>query len=129
MLWSDKIMQKLSEKLDRAALRQQLISHNIANLNTPGFKRSYLPFSAELEKARGKASLYRTHPRHLEGRGLQEPRVRTESWTSRRPDGNNVDLDKEMIDLVTNQLRYNLLVQQLNGRFANLRDIINEGRG
>ena len=105
MLWSDKIMQKLSEKLDRRALQQ--LSSNIANLNTPGFGRSYSPLPGGAGEGAGQASLYRTHPRHLEGRGLQEPRVRTESWTSRRPDGNNVDLDKEMIDLVTNQLRYN----------------------
>ena len=129
MLWSGETMKKFSQELDRSALRQQVISHNLANLNTPGYKRSYVPFSDELEKARGQGQLNRTHQQHIEGGREQDPRVMTENWTSRRADGNNVDLDKEMTDMVTNQLRYNTLVQQLNERFATWRNIISEGRG
>lgn len=129
MLWSGDTMKKFSRELDRSALRQQVISHNLANLNTPGYKRSYVPFSQELDRARSQEQLTRTHQQHIEGGRAQDPRVVTENWTSRRADGNNVDLDKEMIDMVTNQLRYNTLVQQLNERFATWRNIINEGRG
>ena len=48
------------------------------------------------------------------------------SATSMRSDGNNVDPDREMLDLVTNQLRYNALVQVISDRFAKWRKVINE---
>lgn len=46
----------------------------------------------------------------------------------RRVDGNNVDLETEMVALVTNQLRYNAYIQQVNNRFSRWRYVINEGR-
>ena len=71
-----------------------------------------------------------THPRHMT---CMDPggdtRVVTERGTSRRTDESNVDLDQEMLDLVTNQLRYNTLIQQVSGKYANWRYIINDGRG
>ena len=45
-----------------------------------------------------------------------------------RTDGNNVDIDREMVQLSTNQLRYNALTQVLNGRYSLLRYILQEGR-
>lgn len=130
MFWKDPVLKELSQSLDTAALRQKVISNNLANLNTPNFKRSYVPFDEELQQARGRISMTRTHSRHLMGRiSAHEPRVITEEATTRRTDGNNVDLDQEMLDLVTNQLRYNTLIQQISGKYANWRYIINDGRG
>lgn len=60
---------------------------------------------------------------------MGDPRVITERGTRRRTDESNVDLDQEMLDLVTNQLRYNTLIQQVSGKYANWRYIINDGRG
>jgi flagellar basal-body rod protein FlgB len=129
MLWDDSITKGLTKSLDVAALRQKVTAQNIANLNTPGYKRSYVSFSEELSKAREKLFLKTTDPRHLSGRGTGEkPRVRVESSTSRRSDGNNVDLDQEMLEMVSNQLRYNVLVQKTSDRYAEWRYIINEGR-
>jgi len=129
MLWNDPVTAGLIKSLDVAALRQQVIAQNIANLNTPGYKRSFVAFSEELKRARQQASLWRTHERHLPGKSaLGELHVEKERNTSLRPDGNNVDLDREMLELVTNQLRYNLLVQKIGDRYANWRYIINEGR-
>ncbi|MEW5919750.1 MAG: flagellar basal body rod protein FlgB [Bacillota bacterium] len=130
MLWNDQLMQGLTRGLDAAALRQKVTANNIANLNTPGFKRSYVLFNAELDKARSKLPLARTNPCHYPGRpGEADPRVQTERHTSRRTDGNNVDLDQEMLDLVTNQLHYNALIQRTSGRLAAWRYVITEGRG
>jgi flagellar basal-body rod protein FlgB len=129
MLWNDPVTKGLVKSLDVAALRQKVTAQNIANLNTPGYKRSYVAFSEELSKAREKLSLQATNPRHLPGRDINgEPRVKVESQTSRRSDGNNVDLDQEMLDMVSNQLRYNVLVQRISDRYAGWRYIINEGR-
>ncbi len=129
MLWDDPVIGGLTKSLDIAASRQKVTAQNIANLNTPGYKRSYVAFHEKLSKARDKLSLKTTKPRHLSGRGTgEEPRVRVESTTSRRSDGNNVDLDQEMLDMVSNQLRYNVHVQKISDRYAEWRYIINEGR-
>ncbi len=130
MFWKDPIIRELNQSLDTAALRQKVVSNNIANLNTPDFKRSYVPFDEELHQARGRMSMTRTHSAHLNGRiSDNDPRVVTEDATTRRTDGNNVDLDQEMLDLVTNQLRYNTIIQQISGKYANWRYIITDGRG
>lgn len=129
MFWKDPVLGELTRSLDTSALRQKVVANNIANLNTPGYKRSYVPFDEELHQARGRLSLTRTHPRHMAGTDPGgDPRVVTESGTTRRTDESNVDLDQEMLDLVTNQLRYNTLIQQVSGKYANWRYIITEGR-
>ncbi|MGI6318094.1 MAG: flagellar basal body rod protein FlgB [Firmicutes bacterium] len=129
MFWNDPLTGALIKSLDRASLQHKVTAQNIANLNTPGYKRSYIEFSEELNRA--KLSLKRTNPRHLPAGGAQseEPQVRVEGGTAMRTDGNNVDLDREMLDLVTNQLRYNILAQTVSDRLTKWRNIINVGRG
>ena len=129
MLWNDQILNGLASSLDVSALRQKVTANNLANLNTPGYKRSYVTFSEEMLKAKKRMPLAQTNPGHMPGEpGLPGPNVRTEQHTSRRSDGNNVDIDEEMLDMVTNQLRYNALVQQVGDRYSQWRYIINEGR-
>lgn len=129
MFFNDKVLGALISKLDTAALRHRVIAHNIANLNTPGYKRSYVVFSEELLQAKKGLPLARTHDAHLPGRQKPAgPAVKKELSTTSRSDGNNVDLDREMLDLVINQLRYNALVQQVAERYEKWRYIINEGR-
>ena len=129
MFWNDPLTGALIGSLGRASLQQKVTAQNIANLNTPGYKRSYIEFSEELNRAR--LSLKRTNPGHLPAGGAQaeEPRVRVEGDTAMRTDGNNVDLDREMMDLVTNQLRYNILAQTVSERLTKWRNVINVGRG
>jgi len=129
LLWSDQVLNSLNKKLDVSALRQKVTANNLANLNNPRYKRSYVTFSEELLKAREGLPMAQTSPRHLPGEArLPEPQVKTERHTTRRTDGNNVDIDEEMMDMVTNQLRYNTLVQQISDRYSQWRYIINEGR-
>lgn len=129
MLFNDPVLEGLAAKLDVASLRQKVTANNIANLNTPGFKRSYVSFGGELERAKRSLPLERTAPGHAAGSSREAlPSVEKESHTSRRADGNNVDLDREMVDMVTNQLRYNTLTQEIAGRYASWRYVINEGR-
>lgn len=125
------VMECLSRSLDAAILRQQVTAHNLANLNTPRFKRSTVIFETQLRQAiaETKAGLVGTHPLHRStGDALPEPRVYVERQTAMRADGNNVDLEREMLDLVMNQLRYQSLVRQINGRCDDWRYVINEGR-
>ncbi len=130
-MFGGKTMKLLSQSLDVAALRQRVIANNLANLNTPGFKRSTVSFEESLRKAVGdqRLKLKTTHPAHIQpSSGIPRPEVKVDASTGRRVDGNNVDLEREMLDLVANQLFYNTLVQQVSGRLDNWRYVINQGR-
>ncbi|HAV43080.1 TPA: flagellar basal body rod protein FlgB [bacterium] len=131
-IFSGATMTALKQGLDTAALRQQVISDNIANVNTPGFKRSYVTFETELRGAlsreKGKIEARRTHPKHIHfGRvDLSEikGRVVIEDYTLYRNDENNVDIDAEMTDLAKNTIMYEALATRIGGKFRRLKRII-----
>lgn len=132
----DKTLTVLEKALDAGSLRQRVIAHNIANINTPGFKRSFVTFESQLKEALsnardGEVTMLKGDPRHITGKtGLEqlEPRVVRDRTSSLRADGNNVDVDLEMTYLAMNTIKYNAVIQQLNDRLAKLRYVINEGR-
>jgi len=120
--------------LDKAAdgswARNNAIANNIANVNTPNYKRQDVSFQAELEHAL-KASKYTsldTKVRELnEGNGLShiEPRTYTDYANySYRLDKNNVDIDNENVELASNQIVYQAIVQSINSEFSNLKAVI-----
>lgn len=127
---------KVVEKsLDASWLRNEAISQNIANVDTPGYKRKTVSFEEHLSQAiddsgfRGK----RTNPRHIPIGGSDisgiEPRVMEDNKSlSYRLDGNNVDIDNEMAAMAKNTIQYNTLVQRMNGQFSKIKSAINEGR-
>lgn len=126
----------LQRALDGSVLRHKAIAENLANVDTPGYKRLEVEFASALKAAledEGKGiSLTRTNARHLlDGQG-ELTDVRPAAWrvreTTGRADGNNVDLDAEMTKLAENTLLYNSLTQVLGRRLAMLRFAINEGR-
>jgi len=57
-----------------------------------------------------------------------EPEVFTVESTSMRVDGNNVDIESEMVERAKNEIYYNALIQKLSMEFQRLSSIINEGR-
>jgi flagellar basal-body rod protein FlgB len=127
----------LRKALDGAALRHQAIAENVANADTPGYKRTDVDFATTLKAALGEApgggiTLARTRPGHLAGQrgGLGEvrPALFRTSDTTARADGNNVDPDREMASLAENTLLYGALTQVLGRRLAMLRSAVNEGR-
>ena|SRR5690554_6084587 len=120
--------------LDAAAERQRVSAHNLANVNTPDFKRQEVQFEEKLKAAlfaSPKLPLTKTHERHLpRPLALSElqHKVVTDNSTSMRSDGNNVDIDREMVQLSMNQLQYNAVTQVLNNRYGTLRYILQGGR-
>ncbi|HWQ62626.1 MAG TPA: flagellar basal body rod protein FlgB, partial [Negativicutes bacterium] len=100
----------LEQALGAAALRHKVIANNIANVNTPGFKKSDVVFEDKLAAAMtGKPlPMARTHAGHLPGRqgDAFTPAVVTDTTTSLRTDGNNVDIDAEMANVAKNTLYY-----------------------
>ncbi len=134
LIFSDKTMELLQKALNVASLRQDVLAHNIANVNTPGFKRSFVSFEESLQQALGskkKMQVTASQPGHLKGRKQLEevePQVRTDYSTSLREDGNNVDIDAEMVQLAANSINYQAAINRLNGKISTLRYVINEGR-
>lgn len=131
-LWSTGSEQMLEKSLQASSLRHKVISNNIANANTPGFKRSDVPFDEILQRnmKQEKLPIARTHEQHFAVTGNKqfEPSILTDGNTSLRSDGNNVDIDVEMANLAKNNIYYDAIAQQISRYFSNLKSAINEGR-
>ncbi len=112
--------------LDRAAdaswTRNEIISNNIANVDTPGYKRQDLNFEDELERALGH-SRYKSMDKKvadLREKHLKARVVNDYSGFSYRTDYNNVDIDTENVILAANQIKYQGLMEGLTSEFKNL---------
>jgi len=133
-LFSNDTFIALEKGLSATSLRQQVIAGNVANINTPGYKKQEVSFEGELNRAidnKYNSRLRQTNSRHMPGvRSLASVgiRVNTITATSMRYDGNNVDIDEEMAKLAENNIRFNAMAQLMGGRFNTLRTVINEGR-
>lgn len=123
-LLGDPLSVILARQMDACTLRQRVIANNIANVNTPGFKKSEVDFQRQLQEAlgSGNAGLRTTSDRHIgsPGRGVSGlvPTVVQVQDTSMRAGKNNVDIDEEMVNLAANTLLYRL-VTRINGDRAN----------
>jgi flagellar basal-body rod protein FlgB len=121
----------MERSLDAAALRQKVIANNIANVDTPYFKRSDVQFEDLLQSQMNGATApivgKRTNPRHFyigSKSSEVEPKIVTDENSTINNNLNNVDVDYEMSLLAKNQLRYNVLVQQVNTEFRNMQTAI-----
>ena len=123
----------LEKGLDVESLRRKVISNNISNVDVPHFKRSEVNFESELKRAimdRQEADNrlpgILTSDRHIpfyvprDVRGV-EPRINMDYNSTSRNDGNNVDIEKEMVDAAKNLMRYNAFVTSLNHNFRMLK--------
>lgn len=115
--------------LDRAAdaswLRNEVIANNIANVDTPGYKRQDLNFEDELERALGH-SKYRTMDAKvamLKDKQLHPRVINDYSNFSYRLDKNNVDIETENVTLAANQIKYQGLMAGLKSEFQNLQAV------
>ncbi|MDY2700632.1 MAG: flagellar basal body rod protein FlgB [Lachnospiraceae bacterium] len=113
----------IGKAADASWLRNDILANNIANVDTPGYKRQDVNFESQLRRALGN-SRYQTvdsKVAHVTSTEL-EPRVYTDSANfSYRLDGNNVDIDTENVELASNQIKYNGLINSMNQEFTNLK--------
>ena len=127
--WLDgPVLNVLQKGLEASSLRQQVLSNNVANIDTPNFKRSDVNFQEILGAALGEQSalpLKLTSPQHLSGiaEGGGSGIVEDQS-TSMRNDGNNVDIDSEMTNVAENGLYYNSLTRTISSQLGLLRMVI-----
>ena len=120
------------EQLARfAGARHRLIAHNIANLDTPGYRALRASFPERLGQAR-KLEMSRTDGQHMAppaGSGAARGTIEQAPATRVRLDGNTVDVDREMTALAAVQARYNAAAQMVRKRFALLRYAVTDGKG
>jgi len=105
--------------LDAASLRHEALATNLANLETPGFKRLDISpdFAAQLEKLA--ASGPTPGPLNLNPTVVQDLDARAV-----RPDGNSVELDRELIEMSRNTLEYEFLTQFASDSLKRLKTAI-----
>ena len=107
----------LEKALDRTTTRHTLLSENLANVNTPGYKRQDIDFGITLEQEMG-----RFQNSDAAGSG------RTVDRGSIRVDGSSVDLETEVASLAETELRYQMLTELSARYFRGLENVIREGR-
>ena len=112
--------------LDRAAdarwTRETVIGNNIANVDTPGYKRQDVAFEDVLKREL-KSSKYDTLQKAVDNVPLNKLEGRTYTdyaSYSYRLDGNNVDIDTENVELASEQLRYQTLTSAVSNEFTRM---------
>lgn len=122
----------LERTLDAAALRQKVSAHNVANNDTPYYKRSDVLFEELLDQEMNRMAITgrRTNLKHIPigaSASVKEPQIVQDTDSVMNNNLNNVDIDAEMSLLAKNQLRYYVISQQATHDIRNLRTAI-EGR-
>jgi flagellar basal-body rod protein FlgB len=126
-LFEDPTLQAMGSYMTRLSRRQQVVASNIANIDTPGFRARDVSFHATMSELlatpespmRGTRSGHPIYPapEPFEIEGLTE-----------RVDGNNVDLDREMLNLSETAFGYATISQLLRTKFRGIASAIQEGR-
>lgn len=123
-----KLMDTVRISLRLRTERHQLLASNIANVDTPGYRRKDLPFEKIMESyLKQERVLKVTNPRHIpvRERSLEELLKRYQPPTLGTP--NNVTLEEEISALTENQLLYESTLQALAKELERLKEIISEG--
>jgi flagellar basal-body rod protein FlgB len=123
----------LQNGLNASWLKNEVISNNIANVDTPGFKTSHVRFEDLMAEASGAGSggfsMVVTNAGHIGGAtgALSdiEPQIVKDESTTTRLDGNNVNIDNEMVELAKNSINYYTTVSKINSEFRKLDTAIN----
>ena len=114
----------LKTAMDVSQTRSELISNNIANVNTPNYKAKRVVFESQLSQAMDNLNLTETHKNHMQTGVTSGPYI-TSRNTGFQKNGNNVDVDTEMVNQAQNGLYYSAITSQLNGRYKMMNYVIN----
>lgn len=120
----------LERGLNYSTTKGQVISQNVANVDTPNYKAKGVSFKEVFADVKtDNLNAYKTDVKHIDFKAsTKQTGVYDYSNFRYRHDGNGVDMDKEQADLATNQIYYNALVDRLNGKFSTLQNVIKGGR-
>jgi flagellar basal-body rod protein FlgB len=109
----DNTFKMLEDIMDVASFRQKILTSNIANADTPGYKAKDISFQSELDKAvsgqKGNYAVFEPVP------------------TMITRDGNTVSIDSEMTKVAENHLLYSSAAQILSMKFRMMKDVAKAG--
>ncbi|MBS7528389.1 flagellar basal body rod protein FlgB [Fusibacter paucivorans] len=114
----------LGRALDGSWMRNTAISNNIANINTPGYKKEVVDFETVLKNQLGLSSqipMAKTDPNHMSALRTENIDIEKITDTRYRVDGSNVDVDVENAELAKNTVYYNSLANEINGQFSRIK--------
>jgi len=121
----------LGAGLDGLSQRQRAHAENVANADTPKYKRFEVSYEAKLQAAVSggqEAPLSLTHPGHLslgpQGLSQFRPELKRVEDSTLRNDGNNVDIDVEMTRLAQTSLTYNAVAELMKRKMIGLKEVI-----
>ncbi|MGO9137341.1 MAG: flagellar basal body rod protein FlgB [Syntrophales bacterium] len=117
----DKTMNLLSSMMDFRSQRHQLITSNVANIDTPGYTSKDLQFKGIIGEAMQK-KLTTTDKKHFSGQFANAGSIDCEVVDS----GESVNLDTEMATLAENHLMYNTSVELLSRKLKSMKIVFNE---
>lgn len=124
----------LEKSLDATWLKMEVSAQNISNADTPGYDSKHVEFDEAFSKALNGSSFktVTTNEKHFSipetNPAKVTPVVVSDRHYVSRMDDNNVDIDKEMVDMAKNTIQYNALIQKANKEFSRLKTVIREGR-
>ena len=116
----------LTKAADASWKRENILANNIANVNTPNFKRQDLDFESVLRQELGnyKYTSLDEKVRHVDLSQLNATPYYDHSNFSYRLDGNNVDIDTENVELASEQIKYQALTTSINQEFQRMKSVL-----
>mgnify|MGYP001386503182 FL=1 len=124
----EKTVDLLKRGLDVSTLRRGVISNNIANAETPNFKRTELNFESALKRALDSEKVRPPRQFVTDGRHIPfhqpidyrtvRPRLVLDYLTTAKNNGNNVDIEEEGMLALQNQLLYQTMAQAISSEFS-----------
>ena len=118
----------LKSAADASWTREEVLTNNIANVDTPNYKRQDVEFSSYLANAlqrSGKnSSSLSQRVNNVDYKDISIRTYTDNSTLSYRTDGNNVDLSTENVELASEQINYNALIDSMNNEFSRFKSVL-----
>lgn len=116
----------LDKAADASWKRESLLANNIANVDTPGYKRQDIDFQSVLKN---ELSNYKYMNLDQKMEAVRLDKLNASVYTdhghySYRLDGNNVDIDTEQVELASEQIKYQALTQSITAEFQRLQSVM-----
>ena len=118
----------LKAAADASWTREEVLTNNIANVDTPNYKRQDVDFTTYLRSAlsrtNGGSSSLTNRVNNLNYNDIAIRTYTDDSTLSYRLDGNNVDLSTENVELASEQINYNALIDSMNNEFSRFKTVL-----
>jgi len=114
----------LDKAADASWKRNEVIANNIANVDTPGYKRKDVQFESYLQSALAGDGTLDSRVANANMDNLDATVYTDNSSNSYRLDGNNVDIDTESSYMADNQIRYNAILDSMTQEFNRMKSVL-----